>query len=478
MNNNKETSNKAYDVIIVGGGLSGLSSAYFIKKKYPQLSLLIIEARERIGISKFYLIIYLVIKLILFYTNPGGRTQTIELKTSKSSNKKSKWDIGGQWICDNQTNITKLLKDLKIETYRQHKTGKKVLEVNNKLITYNSSIPSVSLSSLIDLKWIVTKFNIGSRRLNPIFPFQNLLLAHHLDSVNFDQYLYSNSLSSTSRAIMEAGIKSIYGCESNQLNALYALTNAKSIGDGTFETMADLAQDKRVKGGTQQISERLLEYILELDLSFLPSDTMNRKINNRVLIDTQVIEISQNEYNKDGEKVCVLTTKNTRTGQIDKYIGKKVISSIPLNQYVNIKFEPDLPMYKKNVFNNVHSGNLTKFVITYEKPFWRDKGYSGEVISDGSILNLNEDVFNQFYENESGKLTFNKQFPSIGPIVCMYDATNCDDEPALVGFLAGRSSIEWADVDSILRKNEIIDSIVRYFGDEEARNYVDFSGKL
>jgi monoamine oxidase len=349
------------------------------------------------------------------------------------------------------------------------------LEVNNKLIKYNSNIPHVSLSSLIDLKWIVTKFNIGSRRLNPIFPFQNLLLAHHLDSVNFDQYLYSNSLSSTSRAILEAGIKSIFGCESNQLNALYALTNAKSIGDGTFETMADLAQDKRVRGGTQQISEKLLEYILEFDLSFISSDN-NRKVMNRVLLDTQVIEISQNEYNKDGEKVCVLTTKNTRTGQIEKYISKKVISSIPLNQYVNIKFEPDLPMYKKNVFNNVHSGNLTKFVITYEKAFWREKGFSGEVVSDGSILSLNEDKFNQFYEKDSAKLTFNKQFPSVGPIVCMYDATSYDDEPALVGFLGGRSSIEWADVDSILRKNEIIDAIVRYFGDEEARNYVDFSG--
>jgi monoamine oxidase len=369
------------------------------------------------------------------------------------------------------------LKDLNLETYHQHKIGKKLLEVNGKLTKYNSTIPAVSLSSLIDLKWIVTKFNIGSRRLNPIFPFQNLLLAHHLDSVNFDQYLFSNSLSSTSRAIIEASIKSIFGCESNQLNALYALNTAKSIGDGTFETMTGLALDKRVKGGTQQICEKLLEYILEVDLSFISSDN-NRKIVNRVLLDAQVTELSQNEYNKDGEKVCVLTTKNNRTGHIEKYMSKKVISSIPLNQYVNIKFEPDLPMYKKNVFNNVHSGNLTKFVITYEKAFWREKGFSGEVVSDGSLLNLSEEKFNEFYEKELGKLTFNKQFPSVGPIVCMYDATNFHDEPALVGFLGGRSSIEWADVDSILRKNEIIDSVVRYFGDEEARNYVDFYGKL
>jgi protoporphyrinogen oxidase len=46
---NKETTNKSYDVIIIGAGLSGLSSGYFIKKKYPSLSLLIIEAKDRIG---------------------------------------------------------------------------------------------------------------------------------------------------------------------------------------------------------------------------------------------------------------------------------------------------------------------------------------------------------------------------------------------------------------------------------------------
>lgn len=52
----KDTSAKVYDIIIIGAGLSGLSSAYFIKKKDPSLSLLIVEAKDRIGkyISKFH----------------------------------------------------------------------------------------------------------------------------------------------------------------------------------------------------------------------------------------------------------------------------------------------------------------------------------------------------------------------------------------------------------------------------------------
>ena len=38
-----------YDVIVVGAGLSGLSSAYFMKKKYPNLKFLIIEAKDRVN---------------------------------------------------------------------------------------------------------------------------------------------------------------------------------------------------------------------------------------------------------------------------------------------------------------------------------------------------------------------------------------------------------------------------------------------
>ena len=42
-----------YDVIIVGAGISGLSSAYFLKKKHPNLKMLIIEAKDRVNDISF-----------------------------------------------------------------------------------------------------------------------------------------------------------------------------------------------------------------------------------------------------------------------------------------------------------------------------------------------------------------------------------------------------------------------------------------
>lgn len=67
--------NGEFDVIIIGAGLSGLSSGYYLKKADSNLKILIIEAKDRIG----------------------GRTQTAKLKCSKEGVVKG-WDIGGQWV--------------------------------------------------------------------------------------------------------------------------------------------------------------------------------------------------------------------------------------------------------------------------------------------------------------------------------------------------------------------------------------------
>ena len=42
-----------YDVIIIGAGISGLYSAYYLIKKYKNLKILIIEGKDRVG-GKFY----------------------------------------------------------------------------------------------------------------------------------------------------------------------------------------------------------------------------------------------------------------------------------------------------------------------------------------------------------------------------------------------------------------------------------------
>ncbi len=107
------TSRQIYDVVIIGAGLSGLSAGYYLKKQYKDLSILIIEAKDRVG----------------------GRTQTVEIKCSKDG-KMKKWDVGGQWVCDSQTYLTSLLEELQIKRYKQYNSGSLVIETEGMLEKY------------------------------------------------------------------------------------------------------------------------------------------------------------------------------------------------------------------------------------------------------------------------------------------------------------------------------------------------------
>lgn len=59
----------------------------------------------------------------------------------------------------------------------------------------------------------------------------------------------------------------------------------------------------------------------------------------------------------------------------------------------------------------------------FEQAFWRDNGYSGEIVSNGGETDMRE--------------------VSAGPLSACFDATTNNGIPAIVGFIAGRVGVEW-----------------------------------
>ena len=194
----------------------------------------------------------------------------------------------------------------------------------------------------------------------------------------------------------------------------------------------------------------------------------------KLLLNTQLVEIIQKDDNSDD--LVQVVTRNLLTNEFETFKCRKVISSIPINQYVNVKFTPELPLYKRNCFKFVQVGNFTKFIVTYKTAFWRAKGLSGETSSDGSNIHLTEDKFKQVYGKQVHKLSFNKTMPSVGAVVETFDNSTHDGEPAIVGFIAGDAVTQWGDLADEIRKTEIIESLARYFG-PEARDSVEFIEK-
>ena len=367
-----------------------------------------------------------------------------------------------------QKNVTRLLNELEIETYRQYDDGKKMLLSNNQISVYNTSVPCSSFFSWLDMQAYMKRVDRYVKKLSTIDPFENKKLAEKLDKQNLKDYLFSKSVTPTVRSIFTSNMRTIFGLELEQVNNLFGLMYFKS-GGGTIEaiTYSDegCAQEKRVKGGTQQISKKLLERVFAMSKE---NDSAE------LLLNEALCQVIQDEL--DEESPVTIITQNTKSHEKHVFKAKRVISSIPINQYVHVKFTPELPLYKRNFFRFCQIGNYIKFVVTYKTPFWRSKGLSGEGTSDGSFIYLNEEKFAKAYKKDINKITFNKQIPSIGAVAEVFDGTNEEEQPALVGFVAAKAAVEWGDQSEEVRRTEIIEGLVKFYG-EEARDYVDYIDK-
>uniref|UniRef100_A0AC35GEP3 Amine oxidase n=1 Tax=Panagrolaimus sp. PS1159 TaxID=55785 RepID=A0AC35GEP3_9BILA len=110
-----------------------------------------------------------------------------------------------------------------------------------------------------------------------------------------------------------------------------------------------------------------------------------------------------------------------------------------------------MPYAKKQLFDGAPQGSLLKFIATYETPFWRAKGFSGEILSSGAT-------------NFKGEVL---------PLVCVYDATTQNGNPALVGFI---HNTFWSDQTFEFRKNGVLQDLARFLGNE-ALSPIDYIDK-
>jgi len=117
------------------------------------------------------------------------------------------------------------------------------------------------------------------------------------------------------------------------------------------------AQEEKLCGGTQQLSEGLATFV--------------KKSGGEILLDHVVNSISQNEKG---------VTVKCRNGTVFK--SKYVCISIPPTLASRIEYEPALPYTRDGITQRIPMGSIIKTHTYYEKPFWREKGFSGQIVSD------------------------------------------------------------------------------------------------
>jgi monoamine oxidase len=388
-------SNRSASVIVVGAGFAGLMAARQIAAAGK--SVIVLEARDRVGGRS------------LNHNLPGGKIT----------------EIGAQFVGPTQDHVLKLMDDLHIGKYDTYDEG------NNIYYDGVSSPPRKSTFS--------DKTPLGAAPNDPFVAGNAAAIVAALDQAsttipldapwtapnasNYDRQTFHTYAQTFSKGnaqfdgVVQTAIQAIFGSEPSDISLLYVLFYIAASGNesnpGTFERNFNTpggGQQWRVEGGTQLIPI-----------------TMAQQLGSSVLLGAPVRKITQT-----GSGVTVDTDKG-------EFTGKRVIVAVPPPIAARIQYEPLLPFMRDQLTQRMGMGTLMKCDAYYDKPFWREQGLSGQVVSNSGYA----------------RSTFDSSPPDGSPGV-------------LMGFVGGTEDRTLGQKSPDEIKAAVLQDFVNYFGDEAA----------
>jgi monoamine oxidase len=369
----------ALDCIIIGAGLSGLYAA--TKLKEAGLSVLVLEARDRVG----------------------GRTHSIQVGNER-------WDMGAGWIGHNQPILSGLAQKFGIQTIDQFDSGNHILIINGKKSTYFGNISTLNRKDLGELDDVVKKWDQLMLQVPLDKPYE-AAKALEWDSMNLEMWERENMRSETAINLLNFIIRTVFAVEPSQLSFLFFLFFLRA--GGGYNVLSDIhggAQQARTVGGNQQFSECLARGL------GAPNVLLNAPVRKIVQWEGGVVVHSD----------------------LGIYRAKYAIVSVPPALSGAIEFNPPLPAAREQLHQRMPMGCVIKCYVIYERAFWREAGYSGEVLTTDS------------------------------PACLFYDAVTSKGTPALVAFVAAAAATHWSGKEEEL-KEALVKQLVGMFGEVAAK---------
>jgi monoamine oxidase len=380
------------DVIVIGAGLAAAR-----KIRAGGHSVLVMEAQNRVG----------------------GRTLNEDIGGGEVA------DLGGTFIGPTQDHVGALVKELGIPTFPTYNSGNNVfIRSDGRRETFASNTPLLGTAPadpeiVPDIVAAVAQLDSMASEIDVKQPWAHPNAALW-DSQTLDSWIRANSSGNKEFLdLVSAACEPIFGAEAREISLLYVLFYIASSGNeqnvGTFERNFNTqggAQETRIEGGAQLISIKMAE-----------------QLGRRVIKGAPVRRIDQGRF---GVRVWT-----------DKYYvaGKRVIVAMPPALAGRIIYHGGMTDLRDQLMQRIPQGTLRKFEAIYEKPFWRDKGLSGQCISN------------------------------IGPVKVTFDASPKDGTPGVIlGFIGGSEARKWTPKSPEERKKAVLDQFQQFFDDTQAQN--------
>jgi monoamine oxidase len=393
------------DFVVVGAGLAGLTAAREITRAGK--SVVVLEARKRVG----------------------GRILNHDLGNGRIS------EAGGTFVGPTQDHVINLAKSLGVGTFDTYNTGNNVYySTDGRRIEYSDTSPTGTAPPdppiLVDLATVVSQLDEMSLEVPVDAPWR-APKAQEWDGQTLESYVAANSVNPDFRKLVPMATRPIFGAEPRELSLLYVLFYIAASGDernvGTFE------RNFNTRGGGQQ--SRFTGG------SGLVTDRMAAELGKRVVLGSPVRRIDQV---KGGVKV--ISDRTTVS-------AKRVIVAVPPTVAGNIDYRPGLGQMRDELTRRVPQGTLMKVAAVYPKPFWRDKGFTGQGLAPD------------------------------GFVAATFDDSPPEGDPGVVfGFVGGDKARAFRRLPEAERRAAVLGEFARFWGEEakQAEEYfeTDWTGEV
>jgi monoamine oxidase len=367
---------QSVDVAVVGAGFAGLTAARRLSAAGHKV--VVLEADDRVG----------------------GRTKSGRIAGEVV-------DVGGQWVGPSQTHLLALAQEYRVAAYQQYAVGKNIIDIAGHRAAYEGETPALSPAALAEFADIVGKIEtLGAQIHAPRSWAWSEAGAY--DAQTIETWILANAQTPEARSAMRLLVRTLLSAEATQVSMLCLLTYAAAAG-GFAPLIATRggAQDSIFEGGVWQLAAK-----------------MAADLGAAVVLNAPVTAIAQDETG------ATLATPGAQ------YRARYVIVTAPPPLASRILYAPPLPALRDGLTQRMPMGCVIKVHVAYARPFWRQQGLTGLVLSDRT-------EFGPWFDHS----------PRHGR------------GGDLVGFFNGAAAQRWADRDAGERRAQVLRDIALYFGD-------------